>query len=122
MIQDKTPVDMQRRKILESLLPPASELIRQLGPDAAPRDYVKLLDSAYGLVEDGEEIFARFLNTHQNTGEKASEYLQRPKAWFCFKCGNDGHLARQCENPPNKLLVDQKYKELKLSFPKSVSS
>lgn len=279
MIQDKTPVDMQRRKILESLLPPASDLISQLGPDAAPRNYVKLLDSAYGLIEDGEEIFARFLGTHQNTGEKASEYLQRlqvlittaikrggiaktdankqllrqfwrgcwdqslilalqlgfksesppdfsdfllqvrteedrraakqdrmqrhlgsvkprsflntqlahelpfsdgasanvlqtyvtetealreqvaqlkmqltkkkdqrrqkhankiqnpaqeppsvrvaeiqaqqtapkprPKAWFCFKCGNDGHLARQCENPPNKLLVDQKYKELK---------
>ncbi|KAK0131570.1 Paraneoplastic antigen Ma1 [Merluccius polli] len=268
MVQDKTPVDIQRRKILDSLLPPASDLIRQLGPDAAPRSYVKLLDSAYGLVEDGEEIFARFLSTHQNAGEKASEYLQRlqvlittaikrggifrrgcwdqslilalqlglktenppnfsdfllqvrteedritakqdrmqrhlastkpprsslnmqlvhetpfsddastnvlqtyitetealrkqvaelkmqltkkkdqrrekyvnniqnsaqetpparvaeiqaqqtaprprPKAWFCFKCGNDGHLARQCENPPNKPLVDQKYKELK---------
>lgn len=275
MIQDKTPVDMQRRK---SLLPPASDLIRQLIPDAAPRNYVKLLDSAYGLIEAGEEIFARFLSTHQNTAEKASEYLQRlqvlitaikrggivkadankqllrqfwrgcwdqslilalqlglktenppdftdfllqvrteedrraakqdrmqrhlgstkprsslnmqlaheppfsddasanvlqtyvtetealrkqvaelkmqltkkkdqrrqkhankiqnsaqgtpsanvaeiqaqqtapkprPKAWFCFKCGNDCHLARQCENPPNKLLVDQKYKELK---------
>ncbi len=37
----------------------------------------------------------------------------RPKAWFCFKCGNDGHLARQCENSPNKPLVDQKYEELK---------
>lgn len=35
------------------------------------------IDSAYGLVEDGDEIFARFLGTHQNTGEKASEYLQR---------------------------------------------
>lgn len=279
MIQDKLPADVQRRKILESLLPPASDLVRQLGPYAAPRDYVKLLDSAYGLVEDGEEIFARFLNTHQNPGEKASEFLQRlqvllttaiqrggithadankhllrqfqrgcwdqsltlafqlelksetppdfsnfllqlrteedrratkldrmqrhfgstkakssvnmqlvpevppsydagasalqtyisetedlkkqvaelkmqlskkkeqrkqkhisqanlaqethltkataeiqvqqtaskprPKAWFCFKCGNDGHIARQCENPANKVLVDQKYKELK---------
>ncbi|XP_048059445.1 paraneoplastic antigen Ma1 homolog [Megalobrama amblycephala] len=279
MIQDKIPVDMQRRTILESLLPPASDLIRQLGPHADPCDYVKLIDSAYGLVEDGDEIFARFLGTHQNTGEKASEYLQRlqvlittatkrggidkadankqllrqfrrgcwdqslilalqlglktetppdfsefllqvrteedrraakhdrmqrhlgttkpksflnmqlvneapcsqdasanvlqtiitetealrkqvaelkmqltkkkeqrrqrhanktqnpaqeipsarvaevqaqqtapkprPKSWFCFKCGNDGHLARQCENPPNKPLVDQKYEELK---------
>lgn len=279
MVQDKTPHDVQRRKILESLLPPASDLVRQLGPDSAPTDYVKVLESAYGLVEDGEEIFARFLSTHQNAGERASEYLQRlqvlittaikrggivkadannqllrqfrrgcwdqslilslqlslktetppdfsefllqvrteedrraakqdrmhrhlgstkprsmnvqlveetsfshdpntnilqtymnetealrkqvaelkmqltgkkqqrkqkhasknhqtavpaspvssvaasqshqtapkpmPKAWFCFKCGNDGHLARQCENPPNKPLVDQKYKELK---------
>lgn len=77
MIQDKTPHDIQRRIILESLLPPASDLVSQLGPDSAPSDYVKLLESAYGLVEDGEEIFARFLSTHQNAGERASDYLQR---------------------------------------------
>jgi len=90
MNQDKTPVDMQRRKILESLLPPASDLIRQLGPDAAPHGYVKLLDSAYGLVEDGEEIFARFLSTHQNTGEKASEYLQRLQVLITTAMQRDG--------------------------------
>lgn len=73
----QTPVDVQWCKILESLLPPASDLIRQIDPDAAPCDYVKLLDSAYGYVDDGEEIFARFLGNHQNTEEKASEYLQR---------------------------------------------
>ena len=77
MFQDGAPVDVQRRKILECLLPPASDVVRQLGSSAHPREYVKLLDSAYGLVEDGDEIFARFLNTHQNCGEKASEYLQR---------------------------------------------
>lgn len=77
MFQDGVPVDVQRRKILESLLPPASDVVRQLGSSAHPTEYVKLLDSAYGLVEDGDEIFARFLNTHQNSGEKASEYLQR---------------------------------------------
>lgn len=43
---------------------------------------MKLLDSAYGLVEDGDEIFARFLNTHQNSGEKALEYLQRLQVLF----------------------------------------
>lgn len=77
MFQDGAPVDLQRRKILESLLPPASDVVRQLGISAHPREYVELLDSAYGLVEDGDDIFAKFLNTHQNSGEKASEYLQR---------------------------------------------
>lgn len=47
MIQDNLPVDMQGRKILESLLSPASDLVRLLGPHASPRDYVKILDSAY---------------------------------------------------------------------------
>lgn len=73
LLQDSFPPDVQRRRILESLLPPASDVVKQLGSTAPPQDYVKLLDSAYGLVEDGDEIFARFLNTHQDTGEKASD-------------------------------------------------
>lgn len=77
MTHDRVPEEVQRRKILESLLPPASDVIKQLGSSASPQAYVKLLDSAYGVVEDGEEIFAKFLNTNQNPGEKASEYLQR---------------------------------------------
>lgn len=77
LLQDSLPIDIQRRKILESLLPPASDVVKQLGSTAPPRDYVKLLDSAYGLVEDGDEIFARFLSTNQDPGEKASDFLQR---------------------------------------------
>lgn len=34
----------------------------------------------------------------------------KPKPWFCFKCD---HIARKSEDPLNKTLVDQKYKELK---------
>ncbi|KAL7852864.1 hypothetical protein SRHO_G00186490 [Serrasalmus rhombeus] len=77
MFQDSLPVDAQRRKILESLLPPAATVVKQLGPSAHPVEYVTLLESAYGFVEDGEEIFVKFLNTHQNSGERASDYLQR---------------------------------------------
>lgn len=65
------------RKILESLLAPASDVIRPLGPEATPADYLKLLDSAFGTVEDGEELFVRFMNTLQDHGEKPSAYLLR---------------------------------------------
>lgn len=36
-----------------------------------------------------------------------------PKPWFCFRCGEDGHVARLCEGSINKALVDKKYRELK---------
>lgn len=77
MFQDGYSTDMQRRLILESLLSPAADTVKQLGSHSPPQEYVKLLQSAYGLVDDGEEIFAKFLSTHQDAGEKASEYIQR---------------------------------------------
>lgn len=64
-------------RILDSLLPPASEMTKHLGPRAKPSAYLELLDSAYGTVEDGDELYARFMNTLQNDGEKPSAYLQR---------------------------------------------
>lgn len=65
------------RKIFESLLPPAAHIVKHLGPQASPHDYLCLLDSAYDTVDDGDELFARFLNTNQNSGEKPSNYFQQ---------------------------------------------
>lgn len=65
------------RKILESLLSPASEVVKPLGVTASPSTYVTQLDSAFGVVEDGEELFTAFLSSHQNSGEKPSAYLNR---------------------------------------------
>lgn len=65
------------RKIIESLAPPAANIVKHLGPNSTPHDYLSLLDSAYDTVDDGDELFAKFLNTNQNPGEKSSEYLQR---------------------------------------------
>ncbi len=65
------------RRIVESLLPPAANVVKHLGPNSSPHDYLSLLDSAYGTVDDGDELFAKFLNTNQNSGEKPSSYLQR---------------------------------------------
>lgn len=64
-------------RILDSLLPPASEMIKHLSPQSNPSTYLKLLDSAYGTVEDGDELYARFMSTFQNEGELPSGFLQR---------------------------------------------
>lgn len=46
-------------------------LLKSLGPQTLPKEYLTLLDSAYATVEDGDKLFAQFLNNNQNAGEKA---------------------------------------------------
>ncbi|XP_051974162.1 zinc finger CCHC domain-containing protein 18-like [Xyrauchen texanus] len=62
---------------MESLLPPATDIVKSLGPRASPRAYLNVLDAAYGAIDDGDELFSKFMNTFQNDGEKSSSYLQR---------------------------------------------
>lgn len=77
-LTDPSISDLDRaRKIFESLLPPAAVVVKHLGPQALPNAYLELLDSAYGIVADGDECFAKFLSTFQNSGENPSEYLHR---------------------------------------------
>ncbi|KAL1258010.1 hypothetical protein QQF64_011254 [Cirrhinus molitorella] len=78
LLDDPSVSDLQRvRRIMESLLPPATDIVKSLGPRASPRAYLNMLDSAYGAIEDGDELFSKFMNTLQNDREKASSYLQR---------------------------------------------
>lgn len=65
------------RKIVDSLLAPAATVVKSLGPYVSPRAYLNLLDSAYDIVKDGDDLFAEFLNINQNSGEKPSNYLHR---------------------------------------------
>lgn len=71
-----TPLQISR-KIHESLLPPATDVVKGLQPESPPAAYLQLLDSAFGSVEDGEELFAQFLNTFQDPCEKSSIYLHQ---------------------------------------------
>lgn len=76
--KDPAMSELQKsRKIFESLLSPAADIVNRLSPEAAPETYLQLLDAAFGTVEDGEELFAQFMNTLQDPGEKASAYLCR---------------------------------------------
>ena len=47
----------------------------------------------------------------QSPGETMT--LRRPRPWYCFKCGEDGHISTSCSNPPNPVLVDAKRMELR---------
>lgn len=78
LLSDPSMTHLQvSRKILENLLPPAVDVVKCLSPSAPPVAYLQLLDSAFGAVEDGEELFAQFMNTLQDPGEKPSAFLHR---------------------------------------------
>lgn len=78
MLRDPSVSDLQRsRRIVESLLPPAADMVKHLSHDTLPTVYMDTLDSAYGAVQDGDELYARFMDTFQDAGEKPSVYLQR---------------------------------------------
>ena len=88
---------------MESLGPPAAHVVKPVGPQALPTAYLELLDSAFGIVQDGDELFAVFLNTFQNTGETPSQFLHRLQTILTkvLKRGGlsaneaDRHLLRQ---------------------------
>ncbi len=78
MLKDPGLSDLHvSRKIVDSLLPPAADVIKHLSPEASSSAYLQLLDSAFGIVEDDDELLARFMNTLQDAGEKPSAYLYR---------------------------------------------
>ncbi|CAL9701145.1 unnamed protein product [Knipowitschia caucasica] len=78
LLNDASVSDSQKvRRILESLLSPAADIVKPLGTNATPQAYLTQLESAFGVVEDGEELFATFLGSNQNAGEKPSVYLGR---------------------------------------------
>ncbi len=78
LLSDPSISDLQRvRRILDSLLPPAADVVKHVRPPALPGVYLEILESVYGSVEDGDELLAKFMGTLQNQGEKSSDYLHR---------------------------------------------
>ena len=85
------------RKIVESLLSPAADIVKRLSSEATPETYLQLLDAAFGTVEDGEELFAQFMNTLQDPGEKASTYLCRLQAALNLAVKRGGAVAAETD-------------------------
>lgn len=104
LLNDTSLSDSQKvRRILESLLSPAADIVKPLGTNALPEAYLTQLESAFGVVEDGEELFATFLGSNQNSGEKPSVYLNRLQTLLTKAISRGGvspaesdkHLLRQ---------------------------
>ncbi|KAL1279983.1 hypothetical protein QQF64_014583 [Cirrhinus molitorella] len=67
LLTDPSISDLHRtRKILDSLLPPAADIVRHVSPTSLPATNLELLESVYGSFEDGDELLARFMSTLQN--------------------------------------------------------
>lgn len=131
ILQDTSLSDLQRsRKILDSLVSPAADVVKHLSPQALPTTYLELLDSAFGTVEDGDELFAKFLSTLQDAGEKPSHYLYRLQTVLAkaLKRGGvsatetDRHLLRQfCRGCWDDVLITELQLERKRENPPSFS-
>ncbi|CAI5657555.1 unnamed protein product [Oreochromis niloticus] len=70
----------KRRRIVESLKGPALEIIqavRRDNPDASPESYVEALESSFGSLESGEDLYLAFRSLGQQRGEKLSDFLRR---------------------------------------------
>ncbi|XP_073457198.1 paraneoplastic antigen Ma2-like [Aquarana catesbeiana] len=72
------PGHLARRRISESLLSPAADVIRSLRrgkPDCGARDYLTALHAVYEKIENVPDLMHRFEHTHQKVGEKLSTYI-----------------------------------------------
>lgn len=70
----------KRKRIRESLRPPASQIISDLKqdlPSATSEDYLAALEAVFGTTESGEELLIKYHSMKQNNEEKPSAYLSR---------------------------------------------
>lgn len=55
-------------------------------------------------------------NPNQHTSRAEVQVHQvahkpQPRAWFCFRCGENRNITKVCVNPINKAAVDRKYRD-----------
>lgn len=56
----------------------------------------------------------RPLNTETDRGPRMGHLrVNRPRPWYCFRCGEDGHLAINCNNASNPSKVEEQRLKLR---------
>lgn len=127
LLNDPAVSDLHRsRRIVDSLLPPAVDLVRHLSSDTLPAVYLQTLESAFGSVQDGEELYVKFMDTFQDAGEQPSAYLQRLQVALSLAVKRGGvaeadvnrHLLTQfCRGCWNDTLISELQLKQKKSCP-----
>uniref|UniRef100_A0A8B9HIP3 PNMA family member 1 n=1 Tax=Astyanax mexicanus TaxID=7994 RepID=A0A8B9HIP3_ASTMX len=87
----------KRRRILESVKGPALEIVKAVkytDPDASPEAYLNAINSAFGTVESGEDLYFAFRLLHQSPGEKLSDFLRRLEQALTKVVGKGGLSAK----------------------------
>lgn len=71
------------------------------------------LQSLMSALLSKDSTSAKSKNQLKAQKPKPGQTHSRPKPWFCFKCGQDGHIAPNCSSQPNSSLVEEKHRQLK---------
>ena len=80
----------QRSTIVDSLLPPALDILHDVSAAATPQVIVDALNKAYGMVKSGDDLYADFRDAYQHAGEGAAEYLVRLNSLLIQVIQHDG--------------------------------
>ncbi|XP_015276919.1 PREDICTED: uncharacterized protein LOC107119009 [Gekko japonicus] len=67
----------KKRKLVESLSPPALNEALHAGQSATAEECLAQLEKIYSPVTSSDELYAQFLETFQKPSERPSEYLRR---------------------------------------------
>lgn len=74
------PEKEKRRRIMESVKGPAMEILKAVklaDPDVSPERCLNALESAFGTVESGDDLYFSLRLMQQQPGEKLSDFLRR---------------------------------------------
>lgn len=67
------------------------------------------------------QLQQRISQLEKQVASSSSSSRQGRRNVFCYRCGEDGHMATDCNNVANKVLVDQKVQARKQSYAKQDS-
>lgn len=65
---------------------------------------------ATGKTQDG--VFVPPNTKPHMSKQPRRNHSNRPRPWYCFNCGEDGHISTFCTNDSNPTLVSEKRRQL----------